>query len=162
MADNVAPMPIDIAKALTFLHACTTSQPRVSYGLDAKAPNDASQPGAPAPPGFVKLDCSGFVRAVIRRSTTPKMTQFPDGSVQQHDWVRAQGYPKATVADGGSLDGKVRIAFLPPHATPDHIGHVVLLHEGQTLESHGGVGPDRRNWSALPWRTHTEVFELTW
>jgi hypothetical protein len=155
-------MPIDVAKALAFLNACTTSHPRVTYGLDKKAPNDASQPGDPAPPGFVQLDCSGFVRAAIRRSTTPKLAAFPDGSVQQHDWVKAQGYPKAAVADGAAQDGKVRIAFLPPNASPEHIGHVVLIHDGQTLESHGHVGPDRRQWTSLPWRTSTEVFELTW
>jgi len=152
-ATAAKPMPMDIDKALAFLHACMSSQPRVTYHLKAKTPGDASQPGNPAPPGFITLDCSGFVRAAIRRSTTPKLTAFPDGSVQQHDWVRAQGYPKTTVADGATEDGKVRIAFLPPAAVASHIGHVVLLFDGKTLESHGGVGPDRRVWNALPWRT---------
>ena len=153
--------PFDINAALAFLEACTSSHPRVTYGLGAKAPSDQSQPGNPAPPGFVHIDCSGFVRAAVRRSTKPEFTAFPDGSVVQHEWVKAHAFKKGAVDDGDLSDGKVRIAFLPPTAVASHIGHVVLIYDGKTLESHGGMGPDRRVWSNLPWRTKTEVFELT-
>ncbi|HEY1751710.1 MAG TPA: hypothetical protein VGG29_10620, partial [Caulobacteraceae bacterium] len=57
------PLAIDINKALAFVQACMSSKPRVGYGLGAKIKSDASQPGAPVPPGFLKVDCSGFVRA---------------------------------------------------------------------------------------------------
>ncbi|HEX3406860.1 MAG TPA: hypothetical protein VHS81_06460 [Caulobacteraceae bacterium] len=153
-------LPLDIDKALAFLEACASCHPRVTYGLGAKAPSDASQPGNPCPPGFLHIDCSGFVRAAIRRSTQPPFTAFPDGSVVQHEWVKAHGFEKSSVDDGALSDGKLRIAFLPPSAVASHIGHVVLLYDGKTLESHGGVGPDRRVWANLPWRLHTEVFEL--
>jgi hypothetical protein len=153
--------PFDIDAALAFLQACMASHPRVAYGLGAKAPSDVSKPGSPAPPGFVRIDCSGFVRAAVRRATHPPLGAFPDGSVVQHDWVKAHAFRRGAVDDGNLSDGKVRIAFLPPAAVASHIGHVVLLYDGKTLESHGGVGPDRRVWTGLPWRTKTEVFELT-
>ncbi len=154
------PLSIDINQAWGFLQDCMTSVPRVRYGLGAKAPNDASQPGAPSPPGFLAIDCSGFVRSAIRRSTTPEAVGFPDGSVVQHGYV-AQRFPLGIVDDGDLQDGVVRIAFLPPAAEPSGIGHVVLLYNGVTLESHGGVGPDSRTWSALPWRIKTQVYALT-
>jgi hypothetical protein len=153
-------MPVDVNQVLAFLNACTGSQPRVGYGLGAKIANDTSQPGAPAPPGFVAVDCSGFVRAALRRSTTPKTT-IPDGSVVQHDWIRTQGFAPGAVADGDLLDGVLRIAFLSPSDSPEHVGHVVLLFDGRTIESHGGKGPDRRVWNTLPWRTKTQVYRLT-
>jgi hypothetical protein len=154
-------LPIDIDQTIAFVTACMTSTPRVHYGLGVKIPSDASQPGDPSPPGFVAVDCSGFVRAAIRRSTHPQLTAFPDGSVVQHDWVDAHGFAAGAPDDGTLRDGRVRIAFLPPTASPDNIGHVVLIYNGETLESHGGVGPDRRVWTTLPWRTRTAVYRLT-
>ena len=136
--------------------------PRVTT---ASAPRPLRTPVSQAPPArrsFTKIDCSGFVRAAIRRSTLPELTAFPDGSVVQHDWTQAKGFPPGAVDDGELEDGRVRIAFLPPSAADSGIGHVVLIHQGQTLESHGGTGPDSRQWSTLPWRTSTKVFELTW
>ena len=149
------PMPIDTVKALAFLNACMTSQPRVQYGLGAKIPNDTAQPGR----DFTKVDCSGFVRAAIRRSTAPKVA-FPDGSVVQHDWVRDQGYARQTLADGKLEDGHVRIAFLSPADSPSRIGHVVLILSGKTLESHGGVGPDSRPWTGAGWQAKARVYLL--
>ncbi|WP_202189228.1 hypothetical protein [Sphingomonas sp. CCH10-B3] len=149
------PMPIDTAKMLAFLNACMTSQPRVQYGLGAKIPNDAAQPGR----DFTKVDCSGFVRAAIRRSTAPKVA-FPDGSVVQHDWVRDQGYTRQTLADGKLDDGRVRIAFLSPADSPSRIGHVVLILNGKTLESHGGVGPNSRAWTGQGWQAKARVYLL--
>ena len=154
-------MPIDIAQLLSFLNACTSSQPRVGYMLGAKIPSDASKPGNPAPPGFTAVDCSGFVRAALRRSTNTKAINFPDGSVVQHDWVKAQGYEISDVDDGEATDGVIRIAFLAPSDSDHGVGHVVLIHGGSTMESHGGVGPDRRVWNTLSWRKQTEVFRLT-
>ena len=149
------PMPIDTAKLLAFLTACTTSNPRVGYGLGKKIANDTDQPGR----DFTLVDCSGFVRAALRRSTAPRIA-FPDGSVVQHDWVRDHGYARQTVADGGLSDGHVRIAFLSPADSPSRIGHVVLILDGKTLESHGGVGPDSRAWTGQGWQAKARVYRL--
>ena len=156
-AAQAAPqLAIDIDRALAFLHDCQTSTPRVTYGLGAKVPFLGAVPGR----DFQKVDCSGFVREAIRRSTQPTAA-FPDGSVVQHEWVRSRGYEHGAVADGAMTDKSVRIAFLPPQASPQGIGHVVLIYQGKTLESHGGVGPDSRPWTGTGWQSKVDMFVLT-
>jgi hypothetical protein len=54
----------------------------------------------------------------------------------------------------------VRIAFLRPQDVSSHVGHVVLLSGGHTLESHGGVGPDSRPWTGQGWQSKTFVYLL--
>jgi hypothetical protein len=149
-------MPLDIAVAQGFLTACMTSHPRVAYGLGSKVPFFKARPGV----DFAKVDCSGFVREAIREATMP-LVPFPDGSVVQHDWIIAQHYKKTTVSSGKLTDGRVRIAFLSPTDTSSGIGHVVLIHNGLTLESHGGVGPDSRPWNGESWQAVTTIYELT-
>jgi hypothetical protein len=148
-------MEIDWQKAAAFYTACITCRPRIIYGLGKKIPGDAAVPGV----DFTRVDCSGFVRAIIRRSTSPKVA-FPDGSVVQHDWVKAQGFATSTIADAAKHDGVVRIAFMPPQAVPSRIGHVALIHNGMTLESHGSVGPNRRLWDGSGWQAKTKVYIL--
>jgi hypothetical protein len=93
-AAQAAPqIAIDINKALAFLQACETSNPRVTYGLGAKVPTLEAVPGR----DFKKVDCSGFVKEAIRRSTQPTAA-FPDGSVVQHEWVRSRGYEHGAIA----------------------------------------------------------------
>jgi len=65
-------MPLDIALGQAFLTACTTSRPRVTYGLGCKVPFFKAKPGV----DFTKVDCSGFVREAIREATMP-MVPFP-------------------------------------------------------------------------------------
>lgn len=139
-----------------FLTACQTSTPRVGYKLGAKIKNDSDQPGK----DFTAVDCSGFVRAVVRRSTEPKVTDFPDGSVVQHDWVIAKKFPTCTVADGKLTDNKIRIAFLSPQDSPDKIGHVALVRNGLTIESHGGVGPNSRPFDGTGWQASAKLYLL--
>jgi hypothetical protein len=145
----------DRARAQAFLDACLTSHPRVTYGLGSKPPFHGAIPGR----DFRRVDCSGFVREAIRLSTNPSVP-FPDGSVVQHDWVRGHGFEKSTIAAGGESDGVVRIAFLRPQDSPHHIGHVVLIADGRTLESHGGVGPDSRPWDGRDWQAKAFVYVL--
>jgi GH24 family phage-related lysozyme (muramidase) len=158
-ADPPAAVPFttvafDVQKALDFLKACETSTPRVTYGLGAKCRFNAV-PGR----DFTEIDCSGFVRECVRRATDLGNT-FPDGSVVQHDWVRAHGFAPAAVADGKLADGGIRIAFLPVTAQRK-IGHVVLLYKGNTIESHGGVGPDSRPWTGTQWQAETDLYVLS-
>ena len=108
---------------------------------------------------FTQVDCSGFVREIMRRATNLG-SSFPDGSVIQHQWVDKKGFARATVADGKARDGAVRIAFLSPNATASGIGHVALIVDGATLESHGGVGPDSRPWSGAGWQASTALYLL--
>ena len=54
----------------------------------------------------------------------------------------------------------MRIAFLAPQDAPSRIGHVVLVHNGKTLESHGGVGPNARPWTGTGWQAKASVYLL--
>jgi hypothetical protein len=132
----------------------------VGYGLGAKAAAGDSEPGAR---GFLRIDCSGFVGWTLCQATAGR---FPDllgrGSVEQHDWIAAHGFKTSSVPAGPLHDGAVRIAFLSP-AAGGGIGHVMLLLDGQTIESHGGVGPDRRAWDVAqhPFMAHCALYVLT-
>jgi hypothetical protein len=152
----VPTLPIDIGLARTFLDACIHSVPRVRYGLGAKVPFHGAVPGQ----DFKAVDCSGFVREAIWRATSPHQG-FPDGSVVQHDWIRDRNFERSTPDAALQQDGVIRIAFLRPQDSPNHIGHVVLIHNARTLESHGGVGPDSRAWTKAGWQGKTFVYVLT-
>lgn len=147
---------LHITAAETFLAACINATPRVTYGLGAKPPFPGATPGV----DFRKIDCSGFVREAIRRSETTQLG-FPDGSVIQHEWVRGQGFATVPISSGKALDGLVRIAFLRPQDTSSGIGHVVLIHNGKTLESHGGLGPDSLPWTGAGWQGKAQLHVLT-
>jgi len=128
----------------------------VTYGLGKKVPFLGAVPGR----DFTAVDCSGFVREALRLATSPAIA-FPDGSVNQHDWVRAQGFAKSSPAEATQSDGLVRIAFLRPQDTSSHIGHVLLVSGAKTIESHGGgVGPDSRPWTATGFQASTFVYVL--
>lgn len=146
---------LDITAARGFLDSCMTSSPRVKYGLGAKIRPHGAVPGT----GFKKVDCSGFVRETIWRATTPNFN-FPDGSVVQHEFIRQKGYLRVTRTDASLQDGKIRIAFYRPQDSPSRIGHVVLVHNGKTLESHGGVGPNSRDWTNTGWQKKAFVYML--
>ncbi|BCM88082.1 hypothetical protein [Methylobacterium indicum] len=148
-------LDIDIGKIISFLHACENSHPRVKYKLGAKI-KPGQEPGAG---GFTEVDCSGFVRECVRRATNLG-SRFPDGSVVQHEWVRKHGFPIENVSSGSHRDGAVRIAFLPPNKSKKRVGHVAFIHDGKTIESHGGVGPDSRPWDGRGWQANTNVYLL--
>lgn len=146
---------LDITAARNFLNSCMNSSPRVKYGLGAKIRPHGAVPGT----GFTKVDCSGFVRETVWRATTPHFN-FPDGSVVQHDWIRDKGYERGTRADAFLQDGKIRIVFFRPQDSPSHIGHVALVHNAKTIESHGGVGPNSRDWTNTGWQAKAFVYIL--
>ncbi|HEY0512972.1 MAG TPA: cupin domain-containing protein [Thermoanaerobaculia bacterium] len=154
-AAAVPTIPLDLGLAQAFLDACTGAAPRVAYGLGAKVPFHGAVPGK----DFKAVDCSGFVRELIWRAT-PAHQSFPDGSVVQHDWIRDRSFEHSTPDAALQQDGAVRIAFLRPQDSPSHVGHVVLIHNARTLESHGGVGPDSRAWTKAGWQGKTFVYVL--
>lgn len=153
-----AVLRIDPNAAHAFLGDCLASDPPVRYGLGAKVPFHGAVPGR----DFTEVDCSGFVRELVFRATNPPFN-FPDGSVVQREWVERQGFARGSVADAKAQDGAVRIAFLTPQASPSHIGHVVMVHDGVTLESHGrpDPGPDSLPWTGQGWQASAQVFVLT-
>lgn len=138
----------------------------VGYTLGAKA-----EPLAQQASHIMALDCSGFVRWALYHASIdwnavhPKEAKdyyplvIPDGSVTQHDWCDTAGMPKGDFSDGNRVDGVLRIAFLTPK-DGGGVGHVMLILNGYTLESHGHVGPDRRKWLSQPFMTKCTVYQF--
>lgn len=98
---------------------------------------------------FGRIDCSGFVGWLLANAMGFDGL-WAKGSVEQHDWIAAQGFKASSISAGMEKDGAVRIAFLPPGKWRA-VGHVVLILDGQTLESCGSRGVCRRNWGSEDW-----------
>lgn len=126
------------------------------YGLGDKVPLDIDSTEI----GDHDVDCSGYVRWLVYKGTGSGLV-IPDGSYIQHDWVKAKGFKSSSVENAKRLDGVVRIAFLPPGKI-GKIGHVALVYNGRTFESHSGTGPDSRSWTGTPrWQANCTVYALT-
>jgi hypothetical protein len=117
----------------------------INYHMGAKAhPLDAE------PADIKALDCSGFTRYLIHKVTDGQVTMV-DGSDEQNAWckhhkLRAEKYMHVA----GLSDGLLRTAFMPriyKDGKLAHAGHVWLVLNGKTLESHGHTGPDSRDWN---------------
>jgi hypothetical protein len=131
--------PISLSLLLTvFDHQCLHG---TRYRLGAKAPSlscDSADISA--------IDCSGESRYLLAKATEQKLI-IPDGSVNQHSWCEAWNLTKADYLHvATALPWMIYICFIEP--TGRHPGHVWLVHDGDTLESHGGVGVTSRRWSA--------------
>lgn len=142
---------LNVARMAQLTAACRAAD--VSYGLGSKAPSLDSEPGT----GFKRIDCSGFVRWLIWKASG-RTVRMPDGSWIQHEWIREHGFKQSTVEAGKLLDGRVRVAIMTPHG--GGVGHIALIHNGRTMESHGGKGPDRRPWTGNGWQAKCSVYVL--
>lgn len=129
-------LPVSLPRLLDVTQAMIAHG--TSYKLGAKAASLTMAPG-----NIGKIDCSGYVRYALFQASGLRLT---DGSVNQHDWIKEQGFKRSTVEAGKLNDGALRIAFLTPTAGGG-VGHVMLIHSARTLESHGGVGVSRRAWN---------------
>src|SRR5205085_264760 len=104
------------------------------------------------------IDCSGFVRYLMYRATHGEVI-MPDGSWIQNDWCRHNHFAKVKYATAADADGWLRIAFLPPKK--GHAGHVWLILNGMTLESHGHKGPHSRPWDTAVLKSQvTDCYQL--
>lgn len=95
------------------------------------------------PSEVTSADCSGFVRYLLYRASDMQI-KIPAGSWNQEDWCKKTGLPKVEYSTAANNDGWLRIAYLPKKN--GHPRHVWLILNGRTIESRGGVGPDRRAW----------------
>lgn len=139
---------IDTEKMDEYIQACISAG--VQYGLGAKDPT----PKATLPIDFDRIDCSGFVRQIIRHATNGGVI-LPDGSWAQSEWCKNYKTPEPEAATLEPIEYKnlnveafgptrVVIAFYRP--VGDAVGHVWLVHKGVTYESHGKAGPAHREW----------------
>jgi len=103
------------------------------------------------------IDCSGYVRWILHRSTHDELV-MPDGSVQQADWLDDMGFKRSSIEACKLKDGVLRIVQYRPTSG---IGHIALVLNGETIESHGGTGPDSRPWTGIGWQGACRVWCLT-
>jgi cell wall-associated NlpC family hydrolase len=124
----------------------------VVYRMGAKAP------GLDCDSNTLKaLDCSGFIRYVTAKCTDG-LIDLPDGSDNQHQWFKRNGFKESTIQSGTRKDDILRIAFLTP-ADGNGIGHVAYILNGETMESHGHTtGVDMRQWNMRGWQASTYVY----
>lgn len=129
---------------------------RVKYVYGAKAPSiDCDSHDING------IDCSGFTRYALAKATNGGMV-LPDGSQVQLEWAekhlrKLKAYSDLRHTEDDST--RLFIAFLrvTRHRA---IGHVWLIREGETLESHGGTGVDSRGWDTHPLLSSTDCFEI--
>lgn len=126
------------------------------YGLGDKVPIGADSSDVRGE----DVDCSGYVRWLLHRATG-EVFDIKDGSWIQHDFVKEIGFKRSTVQNATLSDNVLRIAFLAPGRI-GRIGHVALILNGRTLESHSGTGPDSRQWNPKRrWMASSDVYVLT-
>ena len=144
------------AKIVALTESLMTSG--VTYGLGAKI-----SPLSLQAPQVKEVDCSGFVRwAIFHALAQPADFDMPDGSWDEHHlWVDRLGFKPSTWVDAHDRDNAVRIAFLEPSDSPEGVGHVMLVVNGSTCESHGHHGPDMRAWGSQPFMSKCSVYVLT-
>ena len=131
-----------------------TCQPGNQYRLGGKAPRLSADSATIAGLG---IDCSGYVRWLLFRATGDELV-IPDGSVNQGDWADAVGLKESEPAACLRTDGALRLA---QWRNPGGVGHIALVHNGHTMESHGGAGPARRVWGNTGWQASSRVWVLT-
>ena len=105
-----------------------------------------SKPALSADPSAIKSsDCSGFVRYLLYHASGMTLDIDPRGGTYwQNEWCKEHKLDAVDYSTAALGDGWLRIAFI--HGGTGKIGHVWLILGGQTIECHGGVGPDRRPW----------------
>jgi len=107
------------------------------------------------------IDCSGWTRYALAKATGGQLV-LPDGSQVQLAWAENSLHKLDKYSDvlyAKDDPNRLFIAFL--RVTPNRkIGHVWLVHQGMTLESHGGVGVDSRPWDSLALKSCTDCFEV--
>lgn len=135
-------MPIDTARLFQYTDACVKA--RVDYGPH---PGYKASPVGQWPVRFRHIDCSGFVRAAILYATHGK-TLMPDGSWNQNDWLEKQGFKYWEGTHYNTLcalhDGHVRVCLHRAGEGGEKWGHIWIVVNGASMESHGGRGPGTR------------------
>lgn len=132
----------------------TAKMAGASYKLGKKAPKLTSQLG-----GIDLIDCSGYTRIVLYKAGG---VTIPDGSANQLQWFREQGFKRSDHSAGKLKDGALRVAVLPQQPGPGVGRHVAFILDGKTYESSPKTkGPGSRKWNGLGWQSKCVVFVLT-
>lgn len=150
-ADGYAWSLLDMDIPLLLTLAEKTERPGNQYGLGAK-PSSLTAQASEIAEG--PIDCSGYFRWLIRRSAG---IVIPDGSFHQMQWMEDTGFKDSSVSSGMLRDGIVRAAYMRPIGRGG-VGHIALVHDGQTIESSGKRGPGRRAWTGEGWQSRCRLW----
>lgn len=100
-----------------------------------------------------RIDCSGFARWLLYHATRGKLL-LPDGSCIEDQALALDGFKKTDPANCALHDGHVRVCI---HLADDKdgTGHIWIVLNGVTYESHGGRGVSSRAWNVMLSSGHT-------
>ncbi|MBC7808497.1 MAG: hypothetical protein H7145_20375 [Akkermansiaceae bacterium] len=154
-----ATLALDLA-ALVSLHKRLIGE--VGYRLGAKcAVGDTPE----------NIDCSGYVGWLLSNVTpTPLRSVIARdivglGTWHLSEWLKKSGFKRSTVDSGRRTDGVLRVAITLAARNPVTgrmgIGHIALVWNGRTIESHGGRGVNSREWTGKGWQGRCAVFVLS-
>lgn len=148
--------------------------PDVSYGFGSKVKFKELNF---QPSSIRAIDCSGLVGLLVyygcnKHNLTPV---FPDGSYNERDWLLARSKEVGSVihriskySDIANDPSKLYICTLDPIYKNGKLvkaGHVWMVNDGFTMESHGGTGPAERPWNTPILKTEVDYifkWEHSW
>ncbi len=93
------------------------------------------------------IDCSGFARWLLYHATRGQLL-LPDGSCIQDHALFLDQFKSTDPANCALHDGHVRVCI---HLADDKdgTGHIWIVLNGVTYESHGGRGVSSRPWNVM-------------
>jgi len=126
---------------------------RVKYLYGGKTPSLGCDSSA-----FSVVDCSGFVAWILYRATRGLLA-LNMGSQQMREWFQNLGARNVDYQDAAQgAPGRLFLGVLLPSS--DGIGHVFLMSDGVTYESHGHFGVDSRKWDIRVLRNCRHCYEI--
>ncbi len=134
----------------------------VGYRLGAKCAADDTPEN---------IDCSGYVGWLLSNATAPPLRSVIArdivglGTWHLSEWLKKSGFKRSTVDSGKLADGALRVAITLAARNPVTgrlgIGHIALVRDGRTIESHGGRGVNSREWTGKGWQGRCAVYVLS-
>jgi hypothetical protein len=133
-------------KRLLDLHA-KLDHATYSVGKDSKTGKLKGKASNSADPSKISaLDCSGYVKYLLYNVSEGKIS-ISGGSYYQYKWCKDSGFKKVEYAKAAKkADNILRLGYFKKKKGGKY-GHVWLVLNGQTLESHGKRGVNRRPWN---------------
>lgn len=129
---------VDIPYLLRLMALCVAAV--VTYLMGGKAHDLMA-----VPLDVRQIDCSGFARWLLYHATRGALL-LPDGSCIEDQALALDGFKRSDPANCALHDGHVRVCI---HLADDKdgTGHIWIVLNGVTYESHGGRGVSSRAWN---------------
>ena len=147
---------IDGAALAAFMDA--TMGGHIEYGLGDKASPLTIDPSA-----IRKIDCSGYVQYLLY-TVSSGAVHVRSGSWYQNKYFKDNRFEEVDYAtEASKRDNTLRLGYFHGGGK---VGHIWFVLNGETIESSGGKGPNRRDWNALSHRVQHcyvigSVFDLS-